>query len=122
MQIKTNNTFLKADNTVEGQNVEILDSGTEKEFENKDGTKKTVYNFRVLTDKDEELFYTPNNTTLKAFVKAWGADSMAWINQRFKVTHVRMMIQGQPKMVIVGEPYTYQAPPTPPTTTEETVQ
>ena len=119
MNINIQNNWLKADNTQNGEIITLLDEGLEKEFENKDGTKKTVYNFRVRNSKNEEMSYTPNNTSLKAFVKIWGSASDMWVNQKFKVEHVSMMIQGQPKKVIIAEPLLLAVQPT---FTEEVVQ
>ena len=78
--------YLSSANCKDNDIIIILDAGTKETIENKfkPGQKKDIYNFTIEKD-GKQFIFSPNNTTLKQFVMAWGKSTEKWIGHKFQV-------------------------------------
>ena len=91
--------YLGATNCKEGDTITFVDAGVKGEIEQKDKTKKKVYNFAV-DNGEYVLTYTPSNKALKSFVEQWGNKTELWIGKSFQVKIVDIEVAGNEMKVV----------------------
>ena len=78
--------FVTIDSTKDGQIAVILDEGTYGELVFQGKTKK-VLNFRVKIN-EKEMIWTPGIKQGKVAQKAWGTESLNWVDKKFEIVHI----------------------------------
>lgn len=76
--------YLTADSAKDGDIITFVDEGFKGDMKGRNGEVKKVNNFNV-SNGSYTLVYTPNQTAIKVFVKAWGRDTKLWVNKKFQV-------------------------------------
>jgi len=90
--------FVNAENTKDGDVMEMLDEG---KFEEKDWGK--ILNINVEVNGLKKI-YSPSRDTGKRFQKAWGRDSKNWIGKKAKAFIVNYKSFGNTKQAVEFEP------------------
>jgi len=71
---------------------------------------RSTTEFFVAFKKDKfKRKYTMNKTTFKKCVEEWGDDSDTWANHELKLKVLAMVVRGDEKQVIFGEPLPFKA-------------
>lgn len=78
--------YLSSTNCKDGDIIEFLDAGIKETVDNKfkPGQKKDIYNFQVRVN-GKEYIYSPNATTLKNLIKAYGKTTEKWVGKKIQV-------------------------------------
>jgi hypothetical protein len=92
--------YLSGKNCKEGDIVEFLNEGEKAEIEQRDKSRKKVYNFAVKLNGTTDYIYTPSSKALRAFIEVWGRNTTAWIGKKFQIKLVLMEIAGKEMNVI----------------------
>ena len=99
--------FLKAENCKGGEICVINDEGSVEEITTPEGKQKTVLNFEIDFDIDNNMkakTFTPNKTNGDIMVEAWGEDTQKWQGKRFKIELTKVRVFGKVKNSIIVEP------------------
>lgn len=96
--------FLKAYMVKDGDIIVLLDAGVFKEPE-ETGFQNIVFHIRVELPDKRRKTWSMNKTTRNRLAKAWGDDSVSWVNRKVRLQILKQNRRGGEVMdVIYGYP------------------
>ena len=99
MQIKIESKYLITDQDVKNEDlITFLNEGKEVPSTFNPEIKKIE--FLVETPKGEKKYVSPNNTTMKYLIKAWGDETKNWIGKKAVVSLIMQNVKGEMKKVL----------------------
>ncbi len=103
MKIKIETKYLMIDQDIKNEDlITFLDEGKEVPYSFNPEIKKIE--FLVETPDGLKKFVSPNNTSKKYLIKAWGDETKDWIGKKAIVSLIMQNVKGEMKKVLYLNP------------------